>query len=93
MPPIPAAMWCDAIPPGLNGSKPSAPQAGVIGCTLPVSPYGSDTQIPGPKRPVTWKAPKPKHNKPERNRWIPKILGKSRAGLPVLGSRNNSRSQ
>jgi len=28
-PKIPAAIWCAAIPPGLNGSKPSAPQDGV----------------------------------------------------------------
>jgi len=27
-PKIPAAIWCDAIPPGLNGLNPSAPHAG-----------------------------------------------------------------
>ena len=31
-------MWCDAIPPGLNGLKPSAPQAGATACTRPVIP-------------------------------------------------------
>ena len=60
-------MWCDAIPPGLYGSNPSAPHAGATGSHPPVRPYGSDTQIPGPKRPVTWNAPNPKQRTPERN--------------------------
>ena len=54
-------------------------------------PYASDTQIPGPNKPVTWNAPKPKHKRPDNNKWIPKIFGKSKAGSPVLGSRNNSK--
>jgi len=31
IPKTPAAMWCEAIPPGLYGSKPSGPQAGETG--------------------------------------------------------------
>lgn len=31
----------------------------------------SDTQVPGPKSPVTWKAPNPKHASPERNKLTP----------------------
>ena len=37
-PRIPAAIWCDATPLGLNGLNPSGPQAGATGCTLPVIP-------------------------------------------------------
>jgi len=37
-PNIPAAIWCEAIPPGLNGLNPSGPQAGATACTLPVTP-------------------------------------------------------
>lgn len=66
---------------------------GIIGWTLPVKPYGSETQMPGPNKPVTWKAPKEKQSKPDKNKWIPKILGKSKAGSPVRGSRNNCKSQ
>jgi len=61
-------MWCDAIPPGLNGLNPSAPQAGATPCTRPVIPYASETQIPGPNVPVTWKEPKPKHSKLAKNK-------------------------
>ena len=67
-PKIPAAIWCEATPIGLNGLKPSGPNAGATGCTLPVIPYASDTQIHGPHAPVTWKAPKPKHKTPERSK-------------------------
>ena len=42
--------------------------------------------MPGPHAPVTWKAPNPKHSTPDNNKWIPKILGKSKAGSPVRGS-------
>ena len=73
--------------------NPSGPHAGATACTLPVIPYASDTQIPGPHDPVTWKAPKPKHRTPDKSKCIPKILGRSKAGFPVLGSLNNSRSQ
>ena len=31
IPKIPAAMWCDATPPGLNGLNPSGPHAGETG--------------------------------------------------------------
>jgi len=86
-------MWCVATPLGLNGLKPSAPHVGATACTLPVIPYASETQIPGPQAPVTWKAPNPKHNTPDNKRCIPKIFGKSNAGFPVRGSLNNSRSQ
>ena len=68
MPKIPAAIWCEAIPPGLNGLNPSGPHAGATPATFPVTPYASETQIPGPKIPVTWNAPKPKHNKPDKNK-------------------------
>ena len=59
----------------MNGLNPSAPQAGATGCTFPVIPNASETQIPGPKKPVTWNAPKPKHKMPDNNKWIPKIFG------------------
>jgi hypothetical protein len=52
----------------LNGLNPSGPQDGATGCTFPAIPYASDTQIPGPNNPVTWKAPNPKHNKPDNNK-------------------------
>ena len=57
-----------ATPPGLNGLNPSGPQDGAQGCTLPVIPYASETQIPGPNNPVTWNAPKPKHKPPDKNK-------------------------
>jgi len=52
----------------LNGLNPSGPHAGATPATFPVTPYASETQIPGPKIPVTWNAPKPKHNKPDKNK-------------------------
>jgi len=77
----------------LKGLNPSGPHAGETGWTLPVNPKASETQIPGPNNPVTWKAPNPKQRKPESNKWIPKIFGKSSAGSPVRGSWNKSKSQ
>ena len=50
----------------LNGLNPSGPHAGATPA-FPVTPYASETQIPGPKIPVTWNAPKPK-NKPDKNK-------------------------
>ena len=71
IPNVPAAIWWEATPPGLNGLNPSGPHAGATGWTRPVRPKASETQIPGPNKPVTWKAPKPKQRKPDNNKWIP----------------------
>jgi len=48
--------------------NPSGPQDGETGCTRPVKPKASDTQIPGPNNPVTWNAPNPKQRSPDNTR-------------------------
>jgi hypothetical protein len=68
-------MWCAGTPPGLYGSKPSAPKKELLVEHYLVNRMG---QKPRYQVQNTSGKQKPKHTRPDKNKWIPKF-GRSNA--------------